>query len=262
MRQDGGGTMQVQLPQATRAALSIDSDVLRTLGLAPDPGPALLGKVDPAGAGARAGLRSGDVVTSVDGKPTRDGIAVIEAIRASQGRTITLGVQRDGAVLAVAVTPELDPKDKVPRIRAELRANPEMVTVTVGPIDAVAKATDATWNQLTLMVKSIAKMFTGQVSIKNLSGPVTIADYAEQSANQGLIVFLSFIAAISIGMGVMNLLPIPVLDGGLLLYYSLEVLTGRPLPERIGQYVQYLGFVLFIMLMSLALFNDVARLLT
>ena len=113
---------------------------------------------------------------------------------------------------------------------------PEQVTVVSGPFEAVAKAAAKTWDTSVLSVKMIGRMITGEVSWKNVTGPITIADYAGQTARMGPSVYLGFIAFISISLGVMNLLPIPVLDGGLLLYYSLEVLTGRPLPERIGAY--------------------------
>jgi regulator of sigma E protease len=133
--------------------------------------------------------------------------------------------------------------------------------VAVGPLKAVTKAASATWNQGVMQLKMIGKIISGALSWKNVTGLITIADYAGQTARAGPIVFLSFIAMISISLGVMNLLPIPVLDGGLLLYYSLEVLTGRPLPERFVEYAQRFGVVLLVMLMSLALFNDVVRLL-
>jgi regulator of sigma E protease len=146
-------------------------------------------------------------------------------------------------------------------IQAHVDSAAEMVTLAVGPLAALAKAGSTTWNQGVMQLKMIGKMLTGALSWKNVTGMITIADYAGQTARAGPIAFLSFIALISISLGVMNLLPIPVLDGGHLLYYSLEVLTGRPLPERIADYAQRAGVVLLVMLMSLALFNDVVRLL-
>jgi regulator of sigma E protease len=137
----------------------------------------------------------------------------------------------------------------------------EMVSVPAGPVGALAKGARTTFDQAVMQVKMIGRMITGQLSWKNVTGPLTIADYAEQTARAGLIPFLRFIAIISISLGVMNLLPIPVLDGGLLLYYSLEVLTGRPLPERINEFAQRAGVALLFMLMMLAVFNDVVRLL-
>ena len=129
------------------------------------------------------------------------------------------------------------------------------------PLEALAKAARTTWDTSVMTLKMIGKMITGEVSLKNLTGPITIADYAGEAARSGPEVFLRIVAFISISLGVMNLLPIPVLDGGLLLYYSLEVLAGRPLPERILEIAQRTGVVLLVMLMSVAVFNDVARLL-
>jgi len=136
---------------------------------------------------------------------------------------------------------------------------PEMVTVSAAPLEAVAIGARRTWETVTITLKMLKRMVTGEVSLKNLTGPLTIADYAQQTMRLGPAVFIGFIAFVSISLGVMNLLPIPVLDGGLLLYYSLEVLTGRPLSERIGAYAQRAGVVLLAMLMALALFNDIAR---
>jgi regulator of sigma E protease len=146
-------------------------------------------------------------------------------------------------------------------IKVQVAQAPEMVTVSSGPSDALAQGTRKTWETSVLTIKMIGKMLTGEVSWKNVTGPITIADVAGQTARVGAISYLQFIAFISISLGVMNLLPIPVLDGWLLLYYSLEVLTGRPLPERVGEYAQRAGVGLLFMLMALAVFNDLARLL-
>ena len=130
-----------------------------------------------------------------------------------------------------------------------------------GPFGALAKAARKVWDTSVLTVRMIGRMLTGDVSWKNVTGPITIADYAGQTSRIGVASYLSFIAMVSISLGVMNLLPIPVLDGGHLLYYSLEVLTGRPVPERFGEIAQRLGVGLLVTLMALAVFNDVARLL-
>jgi len=149
----------------------------------------------------------------------------------------------------------------VGKIQAKLGQVPDMITVASGPFSAVGKASAKVWDTSVMSLKMLGKMITGQVSLKNVTGPITIADYAGQTARIGLVSYLSFIAFISISLGVMNLLPIPVLDGGHLLYYSLEVLTGRPLPERVGEIAQRLGIGLLLTLMVLAVFNDVLRLL-
>ncbi|MDQ2991166.1 MAG: RIP metalloprotease RseP, partial [Pseudomonadota bacterium] len=176
-------------------------------------------------------------------------------------RSLALSLERAGAPVAASVTPEFDAARKAWVIKIVTSSMPEQVTVVSGPFEAVAKAAAKTWDTSVLSVRMIGRMITGEVSWKNVTGPITIADYAGQTARMGPSVYLGFIAFISISLGVMNLLPIPVLDGGLLLYYSLEVLTGRPLPERIGAYAQRAGIGLLVLLMALAVFNDVARLL-
>jgi regulator of sigma E protease len=157
--------------------------------------------------------------------------------------------------------PEREPQSGRGLVKLMIAQAPEMVTVQAGPLAAVAKGAQRTWETSALTVKMIAKMIVGEVSLKNVTGPITIADVAGQTARSGLEPFLEFIAFISISLGVMNLLPIPVLDGGHLLYYSLEVLTGRPLPARIGEIAQRAGVGLLFMLMALAVFNDLVRLL-
>ena len=259
--QPGGAHYRAYIPAKTTAALNVEGDVLGALGLAMQRGPAVIREVQSGGAAQQAGMRAGDVITTVGGKPVRDGDEMIDMISSSDGHALEVGLLRAGQPLTLAVTPQLDPVAKKRRIKAALLSEPEMLTVPAGPISAVATAAATTWDQGVMQLKLIGKIITGKLSFRNVTGVVTIADYAGKTASAGPIVFLGFIAAISISLGVMNLLPIPVLDGGLLLYYSLEVLTGRPLPERIIDYAQRAGVVLLVMLMSLALFNDVVRLL-
>ncbi|WP_332877067.1 RIP metalloprotease RseP [Massilia sp. S19_KUP03_FR1] len=257
-----GGTYTASIPASVVAALKVDSDVMSALGLQLWRPRARIDQVVPGGAAEKAGLRAGDVVTAIDGAALVDGIAFIDAIRAAPGRTVQVAVQRDGQALLLGVTPaSVDVKNGKGegRIGALIPQAPEMVRVSSNPFAAIGKGAAYTWDRATMSVRMIGKMFTGEVSVKNLSGPITIADVAGQSAKGGLIVYLQFIAFISISLGVMNLLPIPVLDGGHLLYYSLEVLTGRPLPERIRDMAQRAGVGLLFMLMALAVFNDISR---
>jgi regulator of sigma E protease len=256
-----GGRFGATLPSSALARLDLEGDVLGALGITVARPPPVLGKIIEGGAAARAGLQAGDLITAVDGKPVPDGIAFIDVVRAAGGRSLEVSGMRAGREFTLAVTPELDRAGKAGFIKAEVAQMPEMVTVAAGPFSALAKAARKTWDTSAMTVKMIGKMIIGEVSWKNVTGPITIADYAGQTARIGIISYLGFIAFISISLGVMNLLPIPVLDGGLLLYYSLEVLTGRPLPERIGEIAQRAGMGLLFMLMVLAVFNDVARLL-
>ena len=261
----GQGHYSFVLPASALAALDLEGDVLGRLGLGVSRPAPVLEEVLPGGAADRAGLRKGDLVLSVDGQPVADGIAFIELIRPSAGKTMQVAVRRDGAQLVLAVTPAAEKAEQgtvtVGKINAYVAQAPDMIKVASSPIAAVGKAGAKVWDTSTMTLKMIGKMIVGQVSWKNVTGPITIADYAGQTARIGAVSYLSFIAFISISLGVMNLLPIPVLDGGLLLYYSLEVLTGRPVPERFGEIAQRVGVGLLVTLMMLAVFNDIARLL-
>lgn len=258
----GHETISVTLPAASLANLDLDGDVLGKLGIAlarPQP---VLGKIIDGGAAARAGLRSGDLITGVDGKAVADGIAFIDIVRASGGKTVQVGIRRAGQDLLLPVTPEVEPGPGFGKIKAEVALMPEMVTLASNPPAALVKGVVKVWDTSVLTLKMIGKMIQGELSLKNVTGPITIADYAGQTARVGVISYLSFIAFISISLGVMNLLPIPVLDGGHLLYYAVEVLTGRPVSERTMAVSQRLGVGLLVALMALAVFNDLTRLLT
>jgi regulator of sigma E protease len=261
VKEANGAPLHVVLPAAALKQLKIEGDVLSDLGLQlVRPKPVVL-KVSAGGAGEAAGIRVGDLITDVNGQPVADGIALIDIVRPSVGKQLSISGLRGGQPFSVNVTPRPDPSGKAGMIGVAPDMTPETVVVSSGPLAALGKASARTWNQAVMQLKMIGKMVTGDISLTNVTGPITIADYAGQTARLGPAVFLGFIAAISISLGVMNLLPIPVLDGGLLLYYSLEVLTGRPLPERIGELAQRAGVGLLVMLMALAVFNDVARLL-
>ena len=261
--QPQGGQFVAVMPASKLAALNVESDVVAALGLDMARPKPVIEQVMAGGPGERAGLKSGDLIAAIDGRPMRDGLDVIAAVRASAGRPLSLTVVGPSAPLArpIVVRPEFDAARKVWVVKVATSMAPEQVIVSAGPLESFGKAARKTWDTSVLSLKMIGRMISGEVSLKNVTGPITIADYAGQTARMGPAVFLGFIAFVSISLGVMNLLPIPVLDGGLLLYYSLEVLTGRPLPERIGAFAQRAGVGLLVMLMALAVFNDVARLL-
>jgi regulator of sigma E protease len=149
----------------------------------------------------------------------------------------------------------------VGRIRAQVDMSAATTIVKANLPEAIARATRKTWDTSVMTVTMLGKMLIGEASLKNITGPITIADYAGQTARIGLISFLSFMAFISISLGVMNLLPVPVLDGGHLLYYSLELFSGRPVSERVGALAQRAGIGLLAVLMAVAMFNDIARLI-
>jgi regulator of sigma E protease len=256
----GNERFQLEVPASRLRELDLDSDIPSRLGFSVYQPPALLNTVVPGGPADKIGLKAGDQIVRAGGKDIGDSRDLVEVIRVSGGKQLDLSVQRGAQVFDTSITPELDAATGQGRIRIGLK-EPELVTVTSGPVEAVAKAVQRTWDMSVMTVRMIGKMIIGEVSLKNVTGPITIADYAGQTAKAGVVVFLGFIAFISISLGVMNLLPIPVLDGGHLLYYLVEVLTGRPLPERIGEYAQRAGLGLLVMLMALAVFNDVVRLL-
>ncbi|HJV87117.1 MAG TPA: RIP metalloprotease RseP [Noviherbaspirillum sp.] len=242
----------------------LEGDFLAKLGIDLARPPAMIGKVLPDGPAMSAGLHDGDLITRVNGKPVADGLAFVELVRASPGRVLDLEVMRNGQIFHIRVTPESYSKNgqTIGRIKAEVPLAPEMTVASEAPPAALAKAVRKTWDTSVLTLKMLGKMIVGEVSWKNITGPITIADYAGQTARIGAISYLTFIAFISISLGVMNLLPIPVLDGGLLLYYSLELLTGRAIPERVGEVAQRAGVGILMALMAVAIFNDIVRLMS
>jgi regulator of sigma E protease len=259
VRGANGGAYRAVIPAQKMAGLDVDNDVLDALGMQMWRPLPTIEQVLPDGPAARAGLKAGDQVTRIDGKAINDGIDFIEAVRAAPGRTLQLEVKRAGQNLTLPLTPERDPGTGKGLVKLMVAQTPAMVLVKAGPLEAVAQGAQRTWETSVLTVKMIGRMATGQASLKNVSGPITIARVARETARSGLEPFLEFIAFVSVMLGVMNLLPIPVLDGGHLLYYSLEVLTGRPLSERFAEIAQRAGVGLLFMLMALAIFNDLVR---
>ncbi|HTN66259.1 MAG TPA: RIP metalloprotease RseP [Burkholderiaceae bacterium] len=246
-------------------AQDLESDFLTRLGIELARPPATIGTVLPDGPGLRAGLQQGDLVQSVNGVPLADGLAFIDLVRASPGKLLNLHVLRGQQSFDLEVTPEAQTGSdgrSLGRIKVEVALTPEMIVASDPPWTALWRAGQRTWDTSVLTLKMLGKMVVGQVSWKNITGPITIADYAGQTARTGMVSYISFIAFISISLGVMNLLPIPVLDGGLLLYYSLEVLTGRPVSERFGEIAQRAGVGLLVTLMAVAVFNDIIRLIS
>jgi regulator of sigma E protease len=262
-----GGTIvdTVKLSMQEIAPEDLEGDFLGKLGVALARPPARLGRIIPGGAAEQAGLHEGDSILAVNGAPMADGQAFVELVRASPGKPLRIDGLRQGNAFQLTVVPRATNADggqAIGRIQAEVAMAPEMVTLSAPPLKALARGAEKTWDTSVLSLKMLGKMLIGEASLKNITGPLTIADYAGQTARIGAISFLSFIAFISISLGVMNLLPIPVLDGGLLLYYSLEVLTGRPVSERFGEIAQRAGIGILMALMMVAVFNDIVRLVS
>lgn len=255
-------SVSVRLDQLT--VEDLEGDFLAKLGLdlaRPKP---VLGRIVEAGPAMRAGLREGDLILEVNGQPVADGLSFVELVRASPGKMLQITGLRGSQEFSTSVVPEPYTRNEsvIGRIQAEVPMAPEMTIDRASVSQAIGKAVVKTWDTSILTLKMLGKMIIGEVSWKNITGPITIADYAGQTARIGIVSYLTFIAFISISLGVMNLLPIPVLDGGLLLYYSLELLTGRALPERFGEMAQRAGVGILMTLMAIAVFNDIVRLMS
>lgn len=264
---DGRGVRTVHLDLPALASQEVDATLLHQIGLAGAYSEPVLGEVVPGGPGAAAGLRPGDRVLAIDDRPVADASQIIERVRSAvqdgHGRPLNWHIERAGQTLDLEVTPRVagEAGQRYGRIDVVPGQAPEMVTVRYGAVDGLLRGAERTWEVSALTVKMLGRMVIGQASLKNLSGPLTIADAAGQSVQLGLAYYLGFLALVSVSLGVLNLLPLPMLDGGHLMYYIFEAVTGHPVSEQWLARLQRGGIALLLTMMSVALFNDVVRLL-
>lgn len=265
------GDVQIrELNVSSLSAADLDGDFMGKLGLVPyrplvRP---VIGQVIAGGVAEHAGLRANDKLLRANGEAVSEWAQWVEIVRNHPSKKLQMDIERDGRQLSIELIPESVREDgkEIGRIGAAPLVNEQefdqlMTTVSYSPLKAMGQAVQKTWETSIVSLKMMWRMVLGQVSLKNLSGPVTIADYAGQSAKIGLGSYIAFLALISISLGVLNLLPVPLLDGGHLLYYTIELIKGSPVSEMAWEFGQKIGMALLFTLMALALFNDFSRLL-
>jgi regulator of sigma E protease len=266
----GSPTREVILDLKSLDVKEVDAQLFQKIGITGPWTKPILGEIQADGAAKRSGLQAGDIVTKVDDIAIVDGQQLRQIIRdsVSFSKGPTLGVTRNWTidrngqltVIPVATDIKSDGRNEIGRIGAFVGTLPEMTTVSYGLFDGIQAGAIKTWDVSVLTLKMMGKMLIGEASLKNLSGPLTIADYAGKSANLGLTPYLIFLALISVSLGVLNLLPLPVLDGGHLMYYLWEGLTGKAVSELWTERLQRGGVALLFSMMAIALYNDMTRL--
>jgi len=271
VRDESGHELVRILDGKALAELPVDPAIFSNLGLSPawPPLPAVIGELVPGEPAVEAGLRPGDIVRSVDGKPIARWSELVEAVQAHPGRPLHLKVARDSQLSELVVIPRV--AQTAGREIGRIGAKPKPPTqsfldqyrteVRLGPLAAVGVAVGTTADMSLLMLRVIGRMLVGEASIKNIGGPLTIAETAGKTASYGLGYFVKFLAIVSISLGVINLFPIPILDGGHLLYFAIEAIRGRPLSEQAQMRGQRVGLALLLALMTLAFYVDLSRLL-
>jgi regulator of sigma E protease len=269
VRRDGGERALTLRVNADRRAMTEPGKLLPGLGfdLATWNANTLVHDAPVGSAGARAGLKAGDRLLAVDGQPIANRMEFIDLVSGAPGRDISIEVERGGQRLRIvaAVPRVIEQGTPIGRLGILLEEGPQnwppglVETHRSGPIDAVVGGVAKTWEMSSLTVQMLWRIVTGQVSAKNISGPISIAEFAGISAYLGLTAFLAFLAIISVSLGVLNLMPVPLLDGGQVVYQLVEAVKGTPLSERAQLLGQQVGIALLVVLMSLAFYNDISR---
>ena len=270
-------TIEVERPDGSRQRRSIllasltgadwEGNFLSTLGLRADLGAPVIDEVVTDKPAARAGLRAGDRIVAIDGTPVRSPAEVAARTNAKLGGDVTFRILRGGTERDVTIITEVAEQAgrRIGIAGVRLKVDPAIaerlaVTVRYGVIDALGHGVRKTWELAVFTLRMLGRIVTGEASLKNISGPITMADFAGQSAQAGTLVFIGYLALISISFGVLNLLPVPLLDGGHLLYYFAEIIKGSPVSDRAFEVGQRIGMAMLAVLMALALFNDLSRL--
>ena len=263
---------ELQLHTLSFAGINSDPeiDVLKRVGIAEfEPVlPATIDAILPGSAAEKAGFQPKDTILSINKNPIKHWDEMVSTIKTSPAKAFTFEVLRQQKTIDIVATPEAfkDNGQTIGRLGASAKPSQAdidklLINVNYSPMQSLHQAVKKTWSTATFSLKMLGKMLTGQVSVKSLSGPVSIATYAGESANMGIKPFLEFLALVSISIGVLNLLPIPVLDGGHLLYYVVEIVKGSPVSTKTMLAGQKIGFGLLGLLMTIAIFNDFNRLI-
>jgi regulator of sigma E protease len=259
--QNGDRTLVVDFAEIDQRSIS-SQPITSQIGIWPPAPPAKVTTVVEGSPAESAGLVNGDQILAIDGVEVEDWIDMATRISERPGEEVTLVVLRDGQEISVTLTTDsVEAEGKTYGRIGLYRPQLENMTFQLGPLESIWAAIDYNWRMTAITLRSLGRMLTAQMSSENLSGPITIARIAGQTVESGYSDFLKFLAIISISLGLINLLPIPVLDGGHLMYFAIEAITGREPSEKFMLWGQQVGIAMIVMLMGLAFYNDILRLL-
>jgi regulator of sigma E protease len=265
-QRDGATAMRI-VSLAALPPSEWEGNFMPTLGLKADFGPPIVDQVIAGKPAERAGLKAGDRIVAIDGVPVSSPADVASRTNAKPGLPVTYRIVRGNETFDATLTTEITEQAgrRIGIAGVRLKVDPDVaralsVTLRYGVVEALGQGAKKTWELSLFTLRMLGRILTGEASLKNISGPITMADYAGQSAQAGALVFIGYLALISISLGVLNLLPVPLLDGGHLLYYFAELIKGSPVSDRAFEVGQRIGMAVLAVLMALALFNDLSRL--